>query len=96
MAATRHLIAAQDLACQSGKAQGQFAQTLTRCREYCVGNGGRDQGGYRLANATGLIAIGENMHIDFRNLIHARCSIVMEVALLNPSVLDRQLIVENG
>src|SRR5712691_73610 len=74
--------------------QGQLADALAGGREDRVRHGGRDRRRARLADSTGGFPARHDVHLDLRHFAHAQHPVVVEVRLLHPAVLERDLAVE--
>ena len=56
----------------------------------------RTGGAARLADAAGRFAARDDVHLDHRRLVDPHHAIVVEIGLLNPAILDRDVAIERG
>jgi len=61
-----------------------------------VGEGRRQDGRARLADAARLLLAVDNDHLDLRHLVHAQDRVIVEIGLLDPAVLDGDPAIERG
>src|SRR3989442_1646419 len=78
------------------EAQRQLPQAFAGRREHGVGDGRADERGPRLADPGRLLVAVHDVHLDLRRLRHAHDRVIVEVALLDTAVLQRDLAVEHG
>src|SRR5690348_5237282 len=71
--------------------QRERSDAFTRRREHRVGERGCRDGRARLADPAGRLAVSHEVHLHRRRLIDPQHANVMEVRLLDPAILERDL-----
>src|SRR5580692_786070 len=75
------------------------AYAFAGCREYGVGNRGRERRRSWLADPAPLLGVpvsrGEKIRLDLRHLVHTQSAIIVEIGLLNLPLAQRDLSVKH-
>src|SRR5437867_11486105 len=67
----------------------QLSQPFPCGRVDCIGERGRGHCRTRLADSTGRLAVPYQTYVDRRRLIHSQDAVVVEVGLLDPTIVQR-------
>src|SRR5271166_5859379 len=76
--------------------QRQHAHAFARRSKYRIRNRREGGGGSSLTKAARLFGAVDDMHLDRRRLVHAQDAIGVEICLLHPPVMERDLAVQRG
>src|SRR5262249_56332733 len=76
---------------QEGAGDWDLAQALAGCGKDRVGDGGHDRRGPGFAHAARRLDVLNDVDVDRRGLVHAQHLVGVEIGLLDPAVLQRDI-----